>query len=219
MTTQQQITAMLGNAPVDLVSYFDAGHFRQRPHSRVCCLPLTKALEYTSSVLSLTIGDHFGLFVLHDGNDSNPHCYVSSGPCSGSVFHLMHDGDCRISHQSLDSFLTALDALPEDESIDDLKEDRDILFDTIPTIEGLLSRDEAIDILLPVYLPVTKSIPVDLKRQLAASPDFYVREAMATWLSLRGAREDLSLAETLASDSYGQVSRPAKVAISKLRAR
>jgi len=217
MTTREQLNSKLGNAPENLVSHFETGHFLSRPESRIHCMPLPQALEYTSHVLALPVGDHFGLFALHDGQDSNPHCYVSKGPCSGSIFHLMHDGDCRITHRSLESFLTALNALSDHESIDDLKEDTDLFFDTIPTIQGLLSRDEDIDILLPVYLPVTKSIPGDLKHQLATSRDFYVREAIASWLNLRGTREDLPLAELLAADNYGQVARPAKLAVSRLQ--
>lgn len=217
MTPQESLTSVLGIAPQELVSYFEAENFRYLPYSRIRCLPFLEAVNYTRDILSLSVGEHFGLFVLDDAQDSNPYCFVSRGPCAGSVLHLRHDGDVSISHRSLDSFFGAIDALSDEADIRDLPSDPDLVFDTVSTLQSLLASQRDIDVLVPIYLPVTRDIPHETRQDLAMCDDFYVREAFAEWLHLYGTQEDLLLLERLAMDKVDQVARPAQRAEAKLR--
>lgn len=218
MSSKATIEALLGVAPSELVAYFDAAQFRVRPDSRINCLRLDIAAKYTAALLRGGLGSQLGLFALDDAEDSNPFCYVSRGPCAGAVFHLCHDGDCAIRYSSLTSFLAALDELPVERDISDLRSEPDISFDVVPTIETLLQTDDAdMDMIIPVYLPVARDLPHGLRAELASCSDFFVREAFAIWLRDFGSCEDLSLAKTLASDSMPQVARPARQAVARLR--
>ena len=219
MSSKATIEALLGSAPPDLVAYFYAGHFRVRSESRINCLGLEAAATYTTALVGVGLGSRLGLFALDDAEDSNPYCYISRGPCAGAVFHLCHDGACAIQFSSLSSFLTALDALPKDQDIHfDLRPEADIVFDVVPAIEQLISAEDAdMDMMIPVYLPVARGLSSDLRSRLATCSDFFVREAFAIWLRDFGTREDLPLAQNLASDSMSQVARPAQQAVARLR--
>lgn len=216
MSASETITSVLGNAPSVLVEYFEAGRFRVRPASRIHCLPLSEAAKYTQSLIGLPLGEHFGLFALDDAEDSNPFCYVSRGPCAGAVLHLMHDSEAYISHRSLESFLWALDSLPQSDDIDNLPMEEGIEFNTEDTIGDLLSSHDA-DILLPVYLPVTAVLSIDTKAALSSSDDMYVREAFAEWMLHHGISADLPFAMQLAEDRMSQVVKLAKQALSRIR--
>lgn len=219
MTTQEHLTSILGTAPRELVSYFEAENFRYLPYSRIRCLPFLEAVNATRSILRTSVGAHFGLFVLDDAQDSNPYCFVSRGPCAGSVLHLRHDGDVSISHHSLDSFCAAIDGLREDADINDLPSDPDLAFDTVSTLQSLLITQRDLDVLVPIYLAVTRYIPHETRHALAACDDIFVREAFADWLHRHGTREDLVLVERLAINKQDQVAKPAQQAAAKLSTR
>ena len=132
--------------------------------------------------------------------------------------HLSHDGDTYVSHRSLNSFLQSLDSLDEDSQIDDLQAEPNIFFDTLETLDRLLSAFDE-DCLIPVYLRVTQRLPRDTKTKLTEGGDYFIQESFAEWLILHGDSTDLPFAQRLASTGYQPVVNPARRAIDRLKRR
>ncbi len=209
---------MVDSAPADLVEFYAQERPLDYPQSRIHFLEFEDAFT-----CSKTLNENWSLsdllpWVLDDANDSNPYCYIMHGPCSGAVLHLSHDGDSRIEFRCLADYVAAMKSVGESgNSIYDTSMDMALDFPLSGEIESLCKEDsEDAIFLLGIYLPVCRVITAEAKAILLGHEDFFAREAFAKWLQQNPIIDDLAYAEKLAQDSYSQVARSAKMALSSI---
>ncbi|WP_035602310.1 hypothetical protein [Haloferula sp. BvORR071] len=209
---------ILGEAPEDLVSFYQAGELPVFPGSRVYCLEFDAALEYNRAFSGIEVAARLGLWVLDDANDSNPFAYISKGLCKGMIVHFAHDDEQCIKFASLNAFVKALNQLGQCGGDLSELEGEEIAMPLGPVLEELLEEGSAdADFLIILYLKAAVGLSPELKSRLAHHEDFLIRESFADFLVRNPSQDDLALAEHLAAESYGQVARPAKVALAAIK--
>jgi len=214
------IREIIGEAPQDLVAFYQAADLPVFPESCIRCLPFAEALENSRSLSQLEIPARLGLWVLDDANDSNPFAYIGKGPCSGMIVHFTHDDDPRIKFATLGGFAAALrERGLGGGDLDEIGEEQ-VAVPLDPAMRELLAEDsEDASWVIVLYLSVASELTQDTKALLASRDDFVIREAFAAWLVRNPLGDDLALAEQLTNDSYAQVVRPAKLAMAEIRQR
>lgn len=220
---QDALATCVTDPPQDLTLFY-ASPPLVAPELGINVLTLEDAIVYTRAIRDNSyLGSPMGLFALDDANDSNPFCYITSGPAKGCILHLSHDDDARIAYSSLEEFVAALKtAIAEETFVDDLPDknprpalDQDQLCDRISELTTT-DTDEATAelVFLTSLLDVARTETV---RTLSAHADFYVREAVATLISQYPNVKLLEVADALASDPHPQVARPGKAALSAVQ--
>ena len=78
-------------------------------------------------------------------------------------------------------------------------------------------EDEDSEVLLCLYMPLVSTSSTSVIEMLAGDTSFLVREALAVHMAARPNSDLEHVAAKLAEDSYPQVSRPGKKALSAIR--
>lgn len=212
-----EIRGVIGDAPADLVAFYQAGDLPVFPESQIHCLSFAEALTYSRDFNQIDIPARLGLWVLDDANDSNPFAYIGKGPCAGMIVHFTHDADPRIKFATLGGFVRALRELGlGGGDLDEIGEEQVAVPLDIPIRELLAEDSEDVAWLIVLYLTVAAGLTQETKALLAFHGDFLIREAFAAWLLRNPLGDDLALAEQLTNDSYAQVVRPAKLAVAAI---
>lgn len=216
---ESEIDSVIGIAPSDLIAYYAGRQFPVYPRSRINCLSFVEAKDYSHKIQQIPVAEQLGLWVLDDANDSNPYAYISKGPCAGMIMHFSHDPEPCIAFSSLGHFLTAMNEAGERGlDIDDVRPEQiSILLEA--TICALAAQPGTDDrtFFLTTYLPLCADLRGEIKATLARDEDFFVREALATFMEQRPRVEDLAIAVELAKDRYPQVARRAIAAVAAIR--
>lgn len=216
----EQLATICDPPPPELVQHFKETPL-QCPSLGINMLDLAASIKYSQALSDLDYGDAFGLVALEDANNSNPYCYVTRGPCSGLIFHLVHDGDPRFTYSSLAVFKQALKGAIENELwIDDIVPEAKFPNVDQSELQSLLSSattDGTVVEVICSYIPVLISPPAELLAELAEIQDFYVGEAVAKYIIENPSIEYSSTAKKLAGDTHPQVSRPGHEAENAIR--
>ncbi|HEY4372330.1 MAG TPA: hypothetical protein VGN52_10420 [Burkholderiales bacterium] len=218
MSHGQRIAAFLGHAPADLAAFYDGDALPDYPDSRIHCLPFDQALAYTRDMHGIPVVQRLGLWVLDDAEDSNPHAYVTQGPCTGAVVHFSHDGEPRVAFGSLAAFVAALhEAGGRGGDIDDLPPQAPA-YALDAEITVLLGEDsEDAHFLVNLYLGICAPLQMQTQEALLREDDFLVREALAARLAQTARPQDLDTAQRLAADPHPQVARAGALALAAVR--
>lgn len=203
----EKLQQIIGSAPQDLVDYLSHGHFLNAPEQGIHCLNVADSLEQSEAFNSFGVGSELGVWVLDDANDSNPHCYLSKGPCKGAVLKLCHDDEAQIVFSSLASFVNAMsNACANGIPIDDVVQENTPSFDCLEALHALVLQDtdEAIA-LIDIYLKVTPVLDEALIDKLLRHVDFFVQASLAHWLLTHPHRAYLDVVQRLSAHPVDQV--------------
>lgn len=214
-----QIASVIRVAPSDLVSYYEQQEFPVYPGSRIRCLAFGDAKDYSRRMQAIPVASRLGLWVLDDASDSNPYAYISSGACAGMIIHFSHDPEPVIAFSSLFNFLSVMrDVGTRGLDIDDAQREN-ISAPLESVIRELAEEGESTDrtFLLAIYLPLCAELKSDIKSLLASDADFFVREALAAYVTQRPRVEDLELVQSLSRDDHPQVAKQARAAVAVIR--
>ncbi len=215
-----EISTLVSTAPADLVLFYREAVRPNYPKSRIRCLPFHEAKDYTEKMRGIPVVDRLGLWTLDDANDSNPFCYITQGPCAGMIIHFSHDPEPEIAFPSLPRLVAAMNSTgAQGLDIDEMaKETISISLDS--EIRNLAKEDsEEAVFLLTTYLPICLPLEIETKSVLVAHDDFFVREALATYIARTAFDQDLPVADRLAADQHPQVARRAKIAVDAIKAK
>ncbi len=211
---QELIKSAIGSAPLDLTDLYYSKSLPDYPDSRIHCLSINEALQYTKSLWRISVVQRMGLWALTDANDSNPFCYIGTGPCCGGIIRFSHDPEPEIYFQNLSNFIEIMRMIGEsDHDIDESPKDKDLAFNVQSELTELVIEESDDSVFLTcTYLPVSTMLNSEIKTKLSIHEDFFVREELAKYLIRLPEVDDLEIAERLANDSHPQVQRPGKQA-------
>ena len=209
--------------PPEVREFLDrAAEFNSGPLG-IHVLDPAESARQTALLREMEVADRMGLIQLDDANDSNPYCYITSGPAAGMVIHFSHDPEPVIKFPSLDFFAGFLIALKaQDTALWDTEKsapehpDQMALGLALRELAG--SDDEHAQFLICTYLPTLRADPAAVLGTLAAHPDFFVRESTAEVLGVARIADSRGLLETLAGDRHGQVKSAAQRSLDRWKA-
>jgi hypothetical protein len=168
------------------------------------------------------LAEELGLVVLNDAGDPDVYGYVTRGPATGAVLFVPHDDGLSLAFPSLASLNEALRAAatagtplyelahPPPAPAADQAGVREAIRDAVAT-----GGDDEADV-LGVFLPLLSPDDVGTLRLAVESRDFLVREVAARFMAAAPRAAQVPLLEALCRDTYGQVWRPARRALSAL---
>lgn len=203
--------------PDEIAAYFLEMPVIPRPAQRINPLSKSDSVEMHRMYADFDpIVRDLGLFPLDDANDSNPYCYVSKTPMAGAIFHYCHDGDRRFTHQSINSWVAAMNGINDNQGIDDLVLEPEavkarstaelsyFVMSTFDEVSGLCD-----EITVHLVQGLDASCRNNLEK-MANAKDFFLREAVAECISSKPDPSLKEIAEKLSRDDYPQVVTPAR---------
>lgn len=214
-----QIVSVIGNAPKDLVDFYQSCELPRYDNPDVNFLQFEEAKAFSQQIQSYSLIGKLGLWALDDANDSNPFCYISGGPCAGAILHVFHDDKSVIAYSSMASYLKAMQEVGEsDMFLYEVEPEPNLSFNCDSEIADLCNEgsDDA-TFLISIYLPVCADLSLETKNILVAHDDFFVREEIAQYLCLHPQAADLQFAQRLAADRLSQVATHGKLACEAIK--
>lgn len=214
---EKTICEIVGTCPPDLASFYEDKGFMGLGEQEIGMLDLAEARQYSEDLAGIPVVKRLGMWALNNANDSNPFGYITTGPCAGCILYLSHDPEPEFRFPSLASFLGSLDI-----GVDpyDLRADKPWSVELNNEITALLKEDsQESQFLIVTYLPCASELNENNLNALQSHSDFFLREALARFLCVRGKATQLELAETLAKDSVGQVAGAGARAVDAIKKR
>jgi hypothetical protein len=124
-----------------------------------------ESARLSAKLQAIPVAVDLGLIWLDDANDSNLYCFMSKGPAAGMILHFSHDPEPEIEFSDLDSFGEALRSAIEN----------NLQAALIAFLRSWLARDDdEADFYICLFLPLLHPLQLDVLRQAAAHPSFFV---------------------------------------------
>jgi hypothetical protein len=215
------LRVICASPPEDLVRHFEDSRSSTNPELGIHLLDLQTSITYSQGIFRVAeLGKRLEIVALNDANDSNPYCYITKGPLTGTILHFLHDDDPVIAYGSLGEFVKAIsDSITHGVHIDDMSYgnvqvnlDRNRL---VEHVKELLRTRES-DIELWLYIPLLSTSETDLIKELAQNENFFTRESVAGLLEKNPNPLLLETVRLLASDPHPQVARIGKKALTSV---
>ena len=210
--------------PSDLRAYFDARPLPAYPNSRINPLSLDESLATFASVSEYDpVVEELGFLPLDDADDSNPYGYLVKTPMAGAIFHYCHDGDRTVKFASLDDWVASMKEAGETgRDISTAQYQSQIPAQDIGALEQYIISDfderSGLFSESTIYLVANLGAgSLGAVNTLLKGRDFFIREALAEFVSSTPHPDFLAVAEALAADSHPQVARPGTAALNAVR--
>jgi hypothetical protein len=163
-----------------------------------------------------------GGLVLVDGNTSNHHVYLSSGPLEGAILFLDHDGDTRVVFSSLSEFFVAgCNASSKNLHLEDLHPAYSPLESNQQPLNAFasdqLEGDDA-DAVIPALLHSMDLQDLDLLGRIAIDSNFLLVEAVAEAIQRHPSNHLRAIAELCAANWHAQAANAGRRALAAIEA-